>query len=644
MDVLSRSRDVLQSGLTLTGPMTSWGVPDPPGSVYLMLPAALMPFPPTAAVVWVGLLNVLAVVLTYLLAERYYGTRVALVAGLLFAVNPWAVYFSRRSWAEIVPLFTVAALWAAYEVVVNRRARWAVLFFVALAVQVQIRILSLIFGPAALLTVALWPWRWGVRWPALGIGIGALLTAPYLGWVALNWGELSGHLAAGNRGVAVAPQHDALELVLWTAAGFGLLPATSDVAAWLDPLGMVGWVVVAVVGVLLAAALVMAVLAVVRRRPGWERTLLPVVWLVLPFGALVLQSSSIYLHYLVALFPAVFLALALPLGWLLERPRLPGVALGAAILLFVMGYQLTATGVVYRVMEAYEVDEPPSAPPTLRFAAVGIPREASELLGTGERYGVEPPIRYWRAIADRAAAEVSAAGGGKLWILAGETDPLTAEVPALLDYLFRPQIVPHFLPADTLMFRMLYPGTVVELPDFDPIESMERFGERRASVPAPSRNNREGLTRARITAVPARGPQGWQAVAPTRLTARFEGIVQLMGYRAEREIQAGDDLAVTLFWWVTSQSPVRPVVSLRLVGDGNQVVRSEQPDRVLPEPVEDGDWVIVRREVFAVPELTPPGQYTLDVALVDERTGQPLRREDEPGGTLPLTTVRVTAP
>jgi hypothetical protein len=47
--------------------------------------------------------------------------------------------------------------------------------------------------------------------------------------------------------------------------------------------------------------------------------------------------------------------------------------------------------------------------------------------------------------------------------------------------------------------------------------------------------------------------------------------------------------------------------------------------------------------VFAVPELTPPGQYTLDVALVDEVTGQPLRREDQPGGTVPLTTVRVTA-
>ena len=180
-------------------------------------------------------------------------------------------------------------------------------------------------------------------------------------------------------------------------------------------------------------------------------------------------------------------------------------------------------------MEAYELEEPPSAPPALRFAAVSIPREASDLLGTGERYGVEPPIRYWQAIADRAIAEAGATGANQVWILAGETDPLIAEVPAVLDYLLRPRVEPRFLPADTLIFRMLHPTVVVELPDLDPIESLDRFGERRGSVPAPSLNNREGLARARITFIPARGPQGWEALAPTRLVARFERQIQLLG-------------------------------------------------------------------------------------------------------------------
>jgi hypothetical protein len=641
VDVLSRSREVLEHGLTVTGPLTSWGIPDPPGSVYVMLAPALAPAPPVAAVVWVGLLNVAAVVLTYLLAERFHGRGVALAAGLLFALNPWSVYFSRRSWAEIVPLFTALALWAAYEVVVARRARWAVLFFVALAAQVQIRVLALIFGPAALLTIGFWPLRWGVRWPALGIVLGAALTTPYLVWVGLHWPELSARLAEGNRGVAIAPHHGAAELVLWSASGFGLLPATSDVAAWLAPLGTAGQGALVLVGLLLLAGCLMAVVAAVRRAPGWERSLLPVLWLLLPIGALVGQSSSVYLHYLVALFPAIFLVMALPIGWLLAWPRLPVAVIGGTVLGLLVAYQIVVTAMLYRVMEAYELTEPPSAPPALRFAALSIPREASDLLGTGERYGVEPPIRYWQAIADRAIGEAAASGATQVSVLAGETDPLTAEVPAVLDYLLRTRVEPRFLPADALIFRMLQPSVVIELPDLDPIESMERFGERRGSVPAPSMNNREGLARARISIVPARGPQGWQALAPSRLTARYEGAVQLFGYRAERQVRAGDDLPVTTLWWLTSQSAVRPAVSLRLVDANGQVVRSEQPDRVLP-PIGEGDWMVARRDTFSVPTRTPAGQYTLEVALVDDETGRALRAVEPAGAAVPLTTVRVT--
>ncbi|MCC7371068.1 MAG: glycosyltransferase family 39 protein [Chloroflexi bacterium] len=642
VDVLSRARDVLWHGPALTGPMTSWGVPDPPGSVYLLLPAALAASSASAGVVLVGLLNVLAVALTYLLTRRFLGPGVALAAGLLFAANPWAVYYSRRSWAEIVPLFTIVALWAAYEVVVQRRARWAVAFFVALAVQVQIRILSLIYGPAALLTLLLWPWRWGVRWPAAGILLGTLLTVPYLSWVGLHWAEVSARLEDGNRGVGLAPRNGAIELVLWSASGFGLLPAVSDIAPWLNPFGQAGRVVLLLVGALLAAGLGMAITAAARRTPGWEARLLPAIWLVLPSLTLIGQSSSVYLHYLVALSPAVFMVMALPLGWLLQGPRRPLAGLGGLLLASLLAYQLTATGLVYRLMEAYEIDEPPTAPPALRVAAVDVPREASELLGTGERYGVEPPIRYWQALADRAIAAAGAAGAPQVWVLAGETDPLTAEAPAVLDYLLRPHVEPRFLPADTLLFRMLRPTVVVELPDLDPIESMERFGERKATVLAPSRNNREGVARARITLVPDRGPQGWASLAPSRLLARFDGPVQFFGYRAEKTVRAGSDLPVTLFWWLTSQSTIPgPVPTLRLVDANGRIFPSESPTRPLPA-VEEGDWVVIRREQLAVPSRTPPGQYTLDVVLSTE-AGQPIRRADQPAATLPLTTVQVTA-
>jgi hypothetical protein len=403
-----------------------------------------------------------------------------------------------------------------------------------------------------------------------------------------------------------------------------------------------------VVGVLLLAGILMGIVAAVRRRAGWEVALLPALWLVLPFGALLAQTSSIYLHYLVALFPAIFLVMALPIGWLLGRSRMLAAA-GTLLVAVVLVYQLAVTAVVYRVMEAYETTDPPAGPPALRQAAVGIPREAADLLGTGERYGIEPPIRYWQAIADRTLAEAATARSGavtdteaQVWVLAGETNPLTAEVPAIMEYLLRPRVQPRFLPPETLIFRMLQPSIVVELPGVDPIESLDRFGERRAVVPSPSAGNREGLARARITYVPDRGPQGWQSLAPSRVTARFEGAIQALGYRAdERQVKAGGSLPVTTLWWVTSQGISGATVSLRLVDANGGVIRSETPERALPAPGE-GDWVIVQRDELAVPDRTPAGQYSLEAALIDETTGRPLARSDQPGASVQLTTVRVT--
>jgi hypothetical protein len=241
---------------------------------------------------------------------------------------------------------------------------------------------------------------------------------------------------------------------------------------------------------------------------------------------------------------------------------------------------------------------------------------------------------------------VSQAGAAQIWVLAGETDPLIAEVPAVLDYLLRPREEPRFLPPDLLIFQMLRPAVVVELPDLDPVESLDRFGERRGSVPAPTLNNRDSLARARITSIPARGPQAWQSVAPTRLAASFDGGINMLGYRADqRQVRAGDSLPVTVVWWLTSQATqasVRPIPTLQLVDANGQMIRSEAPDRPLPT-LGLGDWVVVQRDQFAVPARAQPGQYTLEVGLTDDETGRGLRRVDQPSAGVPLGQIRVTA-
>ena len=144
------------------------------------------------------------------------------------------------------------------------------------------------------------------------------MSVPYLVWMATHWDRVIAMLAEGDRGIAEAPRSAEAGLVLWIAAGYGLLPAGSGVAPWLDPLGQAGQVALVLVGVLLATGWSSGA-GGRPASPSWEPRLLAVAWLILAGRCLVGQSSSIYLHYLVALFPALFIVAALPLGWLLAH-------------------------------------------------------------------------------------------------------------------------------------------------------------------------------------------------------------------------------------------------------------------------------------------------------------------------------------
>ena len=642
VDVLSRAREVVAGALTATGPMTSWGIPDPPASVYLAVVPVALSRSPAVAAAWFALLNVLAVVLTYLLARRFFGPGVALAAGVLFAVNPWAVYFSRRSWAEITPLFTVVALGSALAVVACRRSRWAVPFFVALALQVQMRVLALIYAPAALLSLVAFPLRWGIRWPLLGAALGALLSLPYAAWVVMHRDELAARLAEGNRGIALGSAHSGAELALWSAAGFNLLPTTSSAAPWLAPLGLANRATLALTALLLAAGLLMAAWSVVRRRAGWEAALLAVAWTILPVAVLTIQSSSVYLHYLVALSPAIFLVMALPIGALLDRSTVVTRLIGGFALAGVCGAQLATTATLYHLLGAWDVAQYGATTLKLRQAAAGIPRETSDLIGTGEQYGVEPPIGYWQALVEPARTEAARAGISEAIVFAGETDPLTAERPAILDYLLRPEVQPRFIAPETLVFPVGRAGVVIEAPNADPIESIERFGERRASVPIPS-TSRTGFDAAHVTYIPERGPQGWEALAPSRLAATFERDVHLIGYRATGgPLRAGQDLEVTTFWRVGPTSPALSVSPRLADGSGDARPLTADPD-VQPLPtVEPNNWILARRMQIALPARAPSGEYRLGVQVLDA-TGRPLRRTSDGAEVVTLTTVRVTA-
>jgi 4-amino-4-deoxy-L-arabinose transferase-like glycosyltransferase len=101
----------------LHGVISSLGVDNGPVSVYLLALPLALGADEVGVTVFIVALNTLAVALTYLFVRSFFSRRTALVVTLLFALNPWAVVYSRRARLNAnVPLFTLLFMWGLLSV------------------------------------------------------------------------------------------------------------------------------------------------------------------------------------------------------------------------------------------------------------------------------------------------------------------------------------------------------------------------------------------------------------------------------------------------------------------------------------------------------------------------------------------------
>ncbi|HEX2905576.1 MAG TPA: glycosyltransferase family 39 protein, partial [Phototrophicaceae bacterium] len=168
-------------GVPLTGIPSSVGVPNPPISVYIMALPYALGADPQAATLFVAALNVIGVGLLWLITYRYLGRLIALIAGLAYAVNPWALLYSRKIWAQDfhTPLVLLTLGLGLYGFGENKR--WAqVLCLPVLIVALQIH-----FAAWALLPLYLWLlWlgRKNLSWRVLflSFALAGLTLVPFL--------------------------------------------------------------------------------------------------------------------------------------------------------------------------------------------------------------------------------------------------------------------------------------------------------------------------------------------------------------------------------------------------------------------------------------------------------------------------------
>lgn len=308
---------------------SSVGIRNPPIAVYVMALPYLISSDPTLATAYVGLLSTIAVLLLYCVTRRYYGVRVALIAALLYAANPWAVFYARKIW-DLLPLFIPLIVGSGLLAFIDRK-RWAqVLHVPLLALGIQVH-----FGAALLIPITLFLIISGrrhlTRWFALSLVLSLLTTIPYaFGAAQLGYFDVSATLkrisaSSGNTPHPIGFSLDGLQAAALLTAGTetylpAVLQAYSD-----DPLmlpdstaplalrtGLGMWIVIGL------SASVWLVIRTVRRRDA--RALIDVVvllWAWITPLVFSLTWTHFHPHYLLTMLPAAFVLVSTALmdGW-----------------------------------------------------------------------------------------------------------------------------------------------------------------------------------------------------------------------------------------------------------------------------------------------------------------------------------------
>jgi hypothetical protein len=528
--------------LPTTGVGSSIGVANLPLTNYLIAIPLRLWQDPVAAILFIGLLNGLAVLACYGIGRAYFGKAVGLTAAFLFAVSPWAVLYGRKLWPRVLPLVTLAFVAALFATFVRKRP-WALVgAFFSLAVLVGLQLEGIAFIPL-LLILMLWYRKQVVIRPLLVGGfLFALAVSPYVVRDGLRgWPNLCGFLryAGGEAHFS----WDALRCAFFLAGGYGVHGIAGSLyqeyLAGLPDLWWLNWLMMELLGLALLYGLVQVVRGPEERRRSFGLLLL---WFAVPIALQSRPTAPVQPHYFVLLYPVQFLLIAILLvdgatklaeilasRFPLFRLCLAGrrLMVPALVLIVIMlvwgGWQIAVVGRVFTFMD--------------RYPATG-------------GYGI--PLKYARAAAQEAQR---LADSSEIVVLSAGTDPAVDKTPIVFDALLFDH--PHRfadgrwalpVPDDNEVVYLLGPLERSEAGDFGPVLDrldMMGYGQAGLVVTLPDGwayriFHREGPDREDVLAGLVRFPEA----------ISFANGVAFMGYQMAEAVFPGDTLEVWLVWWV----------------------------------------------------------------------------------------------
>jgi 4-amino-4-deoxy-L-arabinose transferase-like glycosyltransferase len=340
----------------LTSIGQSIGTAAPPMSVYFLMPFAAFGADPMPAALFTAAWNLAAVALCYAFALRYFGRRAAAIATLLFATCGVPVDLSRFIWAQnyMPPLIVLWAM-TLFAGALRGTRGWLAANLALLVAIASLHPIALLLSPLVVVAHLLSPRRLRLREYALAPALAALLLVPTLAWEIVSRGAdfaVFARIAGARASVSL----DSIRLV-FEALGTPAYPRAEHSVTFAVPipaspysaLGPLNPAISLLAAFVYAASyLVLTALVVaparrwwrsvstaerrnrrplatlrlvwrgLRADPTWRTYLLLWLWIGLPPLVTVRHSTTLYVQYMMVLFPAPFVATGLAVDRLLR--------------------------------------------------------------------------------------------------------------------------------------------------------------------------------------------------------------------------------------------------------------------------------------------------------------------------------------
>lgn len=334
---------------------SSVGLPNTPVSVWLYAIPLLFWKHIYAATLFTGLLNTLAVLGCWWLVRRYWGAEAGLAAALLFAVSPWALFHSRKIWAQnLLPFFTVGWGISGMLTFVEGKPRWLVVHLLCLAIAAQVHFAGVALAPATALYLVLFRGRVRWQWFGLGVLLAGITALPFLIYLMQQGISVERFLAPiGNNNRSREWDIQVWQYAWWLITGQDFYTLVGGLAlnsyrALVPQMGAVAIVLALLCGGGVTQWLWQARHTSQPSSPQNAKTsaVFALLWFVSPLALFSFPFLPVVHHYLLPFYPLPFAAMGLALAWLARR-------IGRGVwlfLLFVVAGQLWNWGGVYQIM------------------------------------------------------------------------------------------------------------------------------------------------------------------------------------------------------------------------------------------------------------------------------------------------------